>query len=57
MEIRRCASSEEFRATADPIYRRNPVNSTIELTVLHGGVTSADALLLIVCTDGVPVGA
>jgi GNAT superfamily N-acetyltransferase len=57
MEIRRYASSEEFRAIADPIYRRNPVNSTIELTVLHAGVTRADALFLIVCADGVPVGA
>jgi hypothetical protein len=57
MEIRRYDIVEEFRAAADPIYRRDPVNSTIELTVLHGTIPPVDPLLLIVCSDGAPVGA
>jgi GNAT superfamily N-acetyltransferase len=57
MEIRRYDIVEEFRAAADPIYRRDPVNSTIELTVLHGTIRPVDPLLLIVCSDGAPVGA
>lgn len=57
MEIRQYDTFEEFRTVADPIYRRDPINSTIELTVLHGGFPSIDPLLLIVCSEGVLVGA
>jgi GNAT superfamily N-acetyltransferase len=57
VEVRRYELFDEFRAAADPIYRREPVSSTIELTVLHGNVRPVDPLLLIVRKEGVPVGA
>ena len=57
MEVRRYELFDEFRAAAEPIYGREPVSSTIELTVLYGNVRPIDPLLLIVSKEGVPVGA
>jgi predicted GNAT family acetyltransferase len=48
MEIRHHASLDEFRAAADPFYRRDPVTSTVELTMLHSQAPPEDALLLTV---------
>lgn len=39
---------DEFRARAEPVYRRDPIAHTIELTLLHAGDLPADALLLTV---------
>jgi GNAT superfamily N-acetyltransferase len=57
VEVRRYELFDEFRAAAEPIYGREPVSSTIELTVLYGNVRPIDPLLLIVSEEGVPVGA
>ena len=57
MEIRLHRSAEEFRDIAEPLYRRDPVTSTIELTLLRAGRFGEDALLLTVWTNGIAVGA
>ena len=57
MEIRRYASLDEFRAAADPVYRRDPVNSTVELPLLRSDFEFEDPLLLTVSSDGVVIGA
>jgi predicted GNAT family acetyltransferase len=57
MEIRTHSSINEFREIAEPLYRRNPVENTIELTLLHGDRLPDDALLLTVWEDGTLVGA
>ncbi len=57
MQVRKYQSFDDFRAAADSLYRRDPVTSTVELTLLHRGVPPADPLLLTVWRDGVCVGA
>ena len=42
----------EFRAIAEPLYRRDPVTNTIELTLLRADRFGDDALLLSVWDDG-----
>ncbi len=50
-------SADEFREIAEPLYRRDPVVNTIELTLLRSDRFDDDALLLTVWDDGVAVGA
>jgi GNAT superfamily N-acetyltransferase len=47
----------EFRAIAEPLYRRDRVAHTIELTLLKAGGFPDDSLLLSVWEDGIAVGA
>ncbi len=46
MEVRFHESVDEFRAIAEPLYRRDPVAHTIELTLLQAGALPQDSLLL-----------
>jgi predicted GNAT family acetyltransferase len=55
--VRLHSSVDEFRAIAEPLYRRDPIVHTIELTLLRAGVFPDDSILLTVWDDGVPVGA
>src|SRR5882724_7329831 len=48
---------DEFRAAAEPLYRRDPVANTIELTLLRAGGFPDDALMLTVWNDSALVGA
>jgi predicted GNAT family acetyltransferase len=57
MEVRLHRSVEEFRAIAEPLYRRDPIAHTIELTVLQGLDLPDDSILLSVRGDGHAVGA
>ena len=57
VEVRIHESAEEFRAIAEPLYRRDPVTNTIELTLLRANRFGDDALLLSVWEDGTAVGA
>jgi GNAT superfamily N-acetyltransferase len=57
VDIRLHDSVEEFRAIAEPLYRRDPVVHTIELTLLGAGRFPEDLLLLTVWDDGTPLGA
>lgn len=57
MEVRAHDSFDEFRAIAEPLYRRDPVVNTIELTLLNAGKVPADSLLLSVWDADVPVAA
>jgi predicted GNAT family acetyltransferase len=50
-------SVEEFRAVAEPLYRRDPIANTIELTLLRADMFPVDPLLLTVWDNGSPVGA
>ena len=50
-------SVDEFRATAEPLYRCDPVAHTIELTLLQAGGFPDDSLLLTVWDDDAPRGA
>jgi hypothetical protein len=43
MEVRFHGSACGFRAVAEPLYQRDPVANTIELTVLRGGTLPEDA--------------
>jgi predicted GNAT family acetyltransferase len=56
MEVRLHESVDEFRVIADPVYRRDPVANTIELTLLSAGEFPEDSLLLTVWDDGEAVG-
>jgi predicted GNAT family acetyltransferase len=56
VEVRTHTSIGEFRQIAEPLYRRDPVGNTIELTLLRGNRFSDDALLLTVWDGGEPVG-
>ncbi len=49
--------ADEFRDIAEPLYRRDPVGNTIELTLLRSGRFGDDALLLTVWDAGVAIGA
>jgi predicted GNAT family acetyltransferase len=59
MQVRLHRSVDEFRAFAEPVYRRDPVVHTVELTALRSAPpsTAADGVLLTVWNAGVPVGA
>lgn len=57
MHIRLHRSVDEFRAIAEPLYRRDSVLHTIELTLLRGGEFGNDSLLLSVWDHGAPIGA
>lgn len=57
MEVRIHKSTREFRDIAKPLYRRDPVGNTIELTLLRAGRFAEDALLLTVWDGGAAVGA
>ena len=57
VDVRLHTSFDEFRAIAEPLYRRDPVLHTIELTLLAGGIHADDAVLLTTWRDGVAVGA
>jgi GNAT superfamily N-acetyltransferase len=57
VEVRLHASVDEFRAIAEPLYRRDAVAHTIELTLLRAGRFPEDSLLLTVWDDAMPVGA
>ncbi len=50
-------SADEFREIAEPLYRRDPVANTIELTMLRSNRFGDDALLVTTWNDGIPVGA
>ena len=57
VDVKRHDSVDEFRAIAEPLYRRDPVAHTIELTLLRADSFPDDSLLLTVWDDGTPVGA
>jgi RimJ/RimL family protein N-acetyltransferase len=57
MEVRPHESVSEFRAIAEPLYRRDAVANTIELTLLRSDTFPDDSLLVTVWNDGTAVGA
>jgi predicted GNAT family acetyltransferase len=57
MEVRLHQSVDEFRVIADPLYRRDPVANTIELTLLSAGEFPEDSLLFTIWDHGEAVGA
>ena len=50
-------SVDEFRVIAEPLYCRDPIAHTLELTLLGGDALGDDPLLLTIWSDGRPVGA
>ena len=57
MEVRLHQSVDEFRAIAEPLYRRDPVAHTLELTLLRGNGLGDNVLLLTVWSGGEALGA
>jgi predicted GNAT family acetyltransferase len=57
VEVRLHDSLDEFRVIAEPLYRRDPVIHTIELTLLNADRFPAGSLLTTVWDDGTAVGA
>jgi predicted GNAT family acetyltransferase len=57
VEVRFHQSVDEFRAAAYPLYRRDPVTNTMELTRLRAATFPADSVLLSVVRDSELVGA
>jgi GNAT superfamily N-acetyltransferase len=57
VDVRIHQSADEFREIAEPLYRRDPVGNTIELTLLRSNRFGDDALLLTVWDGGIAVGA
>ncbi len=57
MTVRIHQSPSEFRAIAEPLYRAEPVENTIELTLLQGNRFGNDSLLVTLWDAGAPVGA
>jgi len=57
VKVRLHDSVTEFRDIVEPLYRRDPVMHTIELTLLQAGGFPDDSLLLSVWDDGGVVGA
>ena len=55
MAVRLHDSVDEFREIAEPLYRRDPIANTIELTLLQAGLFPDDSLLLTVWQDGTAV--
>lgn len=57
VEVRIHSTVDEFRVIAEPLYRRDPIAHTIELTLLGGDAFGDDPLLLTIWGDGEPLGA
>jgi GNAT superfamily N-acetyltransferase len=57
VEVRLHQSVNEFRAIAEPLYRRDPVAHTIELTLLAAAEFPDNAFLMTVSIDGMAAGA
>ncbi|MGZ8815439.1 MAG: hypothetical protein ACXWZI_15995 [Mycobacterium sp.] len=57
MQVRRHDTVEEFRAIAEPLYRRDPIANTIKFTVLQAGELPNDSLLLTVWDNEDMIGA
>jgi RimJ/RimL family protein N-acetyltransferase len=57
VQVRVHESVDEFRGIAEPLYRRDPVAHTIELTLLAAGGFPDDSFLMTVWDDGAAVGA
>jgi RimJ/RimL family protein N-acetyltransferase len=57
VQVRVHESVDEFRQVAEPLYRRDPVAHTIELTLLAAGGFLDDSFLMTVWDDGTAVGA
>jgi GNAT superfamily N-acetyltransferase len=57
MEVRFHRSVDEFRAIAEPLYRRDPVANTVELTLLRAGVFPDDSILLTIWNSADVIGA
>jgi RimJ/RimL family protein N-acetyltransferase len=57
MEVRFHRSVDEFRAIAEPLYGRDPVAHTIELTLLRSGTLPDDSTLLTVWNNSDVIGA
>jgi RimJ/RimL family protein N-acetyltransferase len=57
VEVRAHDSVDEFRAIAEPLYRRDPVLHTIELTLLEANKFPDDSLLATMWNRGVAAGA
>ncbi|HET7667206.1 MAG TPA: GNAT family N-acetyltransferase [Mycobacterium sp.] len=57
MELRVHSSADEFRQIAEPLYRRDPVTHTIELTLLACDGFPKDSFLTTIWDDRVAVGA
>jgi GNAT superfamily N-acetyltransferase len=57
VEVRIHESADEFCDVAEPLYRRDPIGNTIELTALRAGTVGDNALLLTVWEGRAPVGA
>jgi GNAT superfamily N-acetyltransferase len=57
VEVRLHDSVDEFRTVAEPLYRRDPIAHTIELTVLRSGTVPEDSLLLTVWNNSDMIGA
>ncbi|MBP1822802.1 GNAT family N-acetyltransferase [Mycobacterium sp. OAE908] len=57
MEVRLHHSVDEFRDIAEPLYRRDPVVHTIELTLLRAGAFPDDSTMLTIWNNGGIVGA
>ena len=50
-------SVDEFRAIAEPLYRKDPVRNTVELTLLGANKFPNDSILLTVWDEDLPLGA
>lgn len=57
MHVRRHDTVDEFREIAEPLYRRDPIANTVELTLLQAGDVPDDSLLLTVWDNGDMIGA
>ncbi|MDG5483478.1 hypothetical protein [Mycolicibacterium gadium] len=57
MEVRLHDSIDEFTSMAGPLYRRDPITNTIELTLLQAGELPDGSLLLTVWDSGDLIGA
>lgn len=57
MEVRLHQSGDEFCALAEPLYRRDPVAHTVELTLLQSRALPHDAMFLTVWNNSAMVGA
>jgi hypothetical protein len=57
VEVRAHDSIDEFRAIAEPLYRRDPVAHTIELTALQAGGFPVDSFLFTIWDDGIAAAA
>jgi GNAT superfamily N-acetyltransferase len=57
VEVKLHESADEFRAIAEPLYRRDPVAHTIELTLLRAGRFPENSLFLTMWDGGDAVGA